>query len=125
MTPPRGHYDFSNPEYPNHYWDPAERRWHPRADAWRPRPSGRFTCTGTDDVARIVASSPRRVRTARGWLVSCPLPSHGNGRGDRNPSLSVGVGRNGKLLLFCFGGCDTVELFEWYREQGILGRRRS
>lgn len=44
-------------------------------------------------------------RSGRGYLVHCPVPGHGRGRGDLNPSLSVEDGDAG-LLLHCFGGCD-------------------
>jgi hypothetical protein len=43
------------------------------------------------------------VRLGEGAFVChCPCPSHR--RGDRNPSLSVKDGRQGRLLLHCFGG---------------------
>lgn len=34
------------------------------------------------------------------WVARCP------GHADRDPSLSIGFGREGRLLLHCFGGCD-------------------
>jgi hypothetical protein len=30
--------------------------------------------------------------------------------GDRNPSLSVKDGRDGKLLFYCFAGCSFDEI---------------
>jgi putative DNA primase/helicase len=48
------------------------------------------------------------VRWAGGSCVSqCPVPEHGAGHGDKNPSLSVRV-HDGKILLHCHAGC-TVE----------------
>jgi P4 family phage/plasmid primase-like protien len=44
----------------------------------------------------------------RGWLVSCPGSNHANG--DRKPSLSVGVGEGGKVVMNCFAGCDKADL---------------
>lgn len=37
---------------------------------------------------------------------SCPSPEHGNGRGDRRPSLSIKAA-NGKALIRCQAGCAT------------------
>lgn len=34
------------------------------------------------------------------WLACCPAHD------DRNPSLSVGIGDQGQILLHCFSGCD-------------------
>lgn len=42
-------------------------------------------------------------------LGSCPVTTHGNGRGDRNPSLHVTDGGN-KVLLDCKGGCHVQDI---------------
>lgn len=34
------------------------------------------------------------------WLARCPAHD------DHNPSLSIGIGDNGQVLLYCFSGCD-------------------
>jgi hypothetical protein len=49
--------------------------------------------------------------TGRGedMLASCPVPSHGQGNGDRHPSLSVGH-KDGKVLLNCMGGCHVQDV---------------
>lgn len=54
------------------------------------------------------------------WLASCPVPSHGKGRGDRNPSLSLKDGDDGKLLWNCLGGCDKFDVFAELRRLGLL-----
>lgn len=41
-------------------------------------------------------------RSGSGWIARCPAHS------DRSPSLSVGEGREGRVLLHCYAGC-TVE----------------
>jgi hypothetical protein len=38
-------------------------------------------------------------RSGAGWTARCPAHA------DHDPSLSVGVGHDGRLLLHCFGGC--------------------
>ena len=55
-----------------------------------------------------------------GWLVSCPCPNHGNGRGDRNPSLSVSDGDDGRLLVRCFAGCTFEDVMDQFRHRGLV-----
>lgn len=45
-----------------------------------------------------------------GFLARCPVPNHGRGQGDRRPSLSVRLGRNGVPVLRCHGGCETRDV---------------
>jgi hypothetical protein len=42
-----------------------------------------------------------------GWLVSCSLREHGKGRGDKNPSVSISEGDDGRALVRCKAGCET------------------
>ena len=69
-------------------------------------------------------------REGDGYRASCPLPAHGVGRGDRNPSLSIEVDQQGNVLINCFAGCaskdivsalglTTTDLFE--RGYGLRG----
>ena len=55
-----------------------------------------------------------RVDNARkagsGYLVSCPLPGHGQGRGDRDPSVSVTERDDNAVLVNCLAGCETEEI---------------
>jgi hypothetical protein len=39
--------------------------------------------------------------------------------GDRNPSLSVKDGRNGRALLHCFAGCAYDEIVTALRGRGL------
>ena len=39
-----------------------------------------------------------------GWVACCPAHE------DREPSLSVGIGQGGKVLLTCFAGCEFAEI---------------
>lgn len=49
--------------------------------------------------------------TGRGadMTASCPVPSHGQGNGDRHPSLSV-THKEGKVLLNCMSGCHVQDV---------------
>src|SRR6516225_5510683 len=62
-------------------------------------------------------------RNGNGWLVSCPCPDHGSGRGDRNPSLSVSDGDD-KLLLRCFAGCEFEDIIDALRGRGLINDNR-
>ena len=44
-------------------------------------------------------------RTSGGFLCRCPVPTHGKGRGDQTPSLSISDGHKG-IVFFCFAGCE-------------------
>jgi hypothetical protein len=54
------------------------------------------------------------------WLASCPLPTHGQGNGDKNPSLSITDGPDGKPLFKCHGGCEQHDVFAAVRDYGLL-----
>lgn len=58
--------------------------------------------------------------SADGYLCRCPLPSHGQGRGDRNPSLLVKDGTD-VVLFKCFGGCDVKDILAELRRRGAVG----
>jgi putative DNA primase/helicase len=62
----------------------------------------------------------RGRRNGNGWLVSCPCLSHGKGRGDRNPSLSISDGDDGALLLFCFAGCTFEDIIDSLDRRGLV-----
>lgn len=55
-----------------------------------------------------------RLRNARreseGYLASCPVVDHGQGRGDANPSLGLREAEDGKVLVNCRAGCDTKDV---------------
>jgi hypothetical protein len=54
------------------------------------------------------------------WLASCPLPTHGQGNGDKNPSLSITNGPDSKPLFKCHGGCDQHDVFAAIKDFGLL-----
>ena len=64
---------------------------HPPSAAWNRVASAFRTVTGKTIVA--------------GGDTSCPVPGHGEGRGDKDPSLSVTMGYDGRVLLHCKAGC--------------------
>ena len=61
-----------------------------------------------EQIAKALGNAKR---VGKGWLASCPLPTHGQGHGDKNPSLSISDGDDGKPLFKCHSGCDQHEVF--------------
>jgi putative DNA primase/helicase len=68
-------------------------------------------------IARALGGKP----TPSGFVCSCPLPTHGKRRGDKNPSLSIGSSSDGDLLLHCKAGCNSHDIFIALRDRGLLG----
>lgn len=58
--------------------------------------------------AQIIDEVLRRLqgvrRTARGWIAKCPAHS------DENPSLTLSIGQDGRILLFCHAGCRLEDV---------------
>jgi putative DNA primase/helicase len=71
------------------------------------------------DAATIARSLGGR-NSADGFLCKCPVPSHGKGRGDRQPSLLIKDGAEA-VLLKCFAGCDPKDILAELRGRGIAG----
>ena len=94
---------MSDDEEPEIEWWVPWRRARATTDC---PPSG-----GPIDPEEVVWSRFERVRRFRdGWLASCPAAGHGKGQGDRHPSLSISIGREGQLLLWCHAGCPLEEI---------------
>jgi hypothetical protein len=73
----------------------------------------------------ITLAGRRAQRLADGsYLIPCPVPSHGKGRGDRNPSLRIGDGQT-RLLVHCYGGCDRLDVLDELRRRGLLDEIRA
>ncbi len=70
------------------------------------------------DIARQRGGKP----VPGGFLIRCPVPSHGQGRGDRNPSCTIADGDRG-LLVDCKCGCDPRAILDalGYRANGATG----
>jgi hypothetical protein len=70
-----------------------------------------------EQIAKALGNAKK---IGRGWLASCPLPGHGQGHGDKNPSLSISDGDDGKPLFKCHSGCDQHDVFAAIRDYGLL-----
>jgi putative DNA primase/helicase len=71
------------------------------------------------DIAEALGGRPG----GGGFMCPCPVPTHGTGRGDRRPSLSVADGDEA-LVVHCFGGCDPLDVFAELRRRGLVEDRR-
>jgi hypothetical protein len=60
-------------------------------------------CQASSRALEKVLARLKGVRASRrGWTACCPA------HGDRVPSLSIGLGEHGQVLLKCFAGCSVA-----------------
>lgn len=52
-------------------------------------------------LARLESSGMKLRKSGKGWMCKCPAHQ------DRSASLSLGEGRDGRVLLRCFAGCEV------------------
>jgi hypothetical protein len=52
-------------------------------------------------IEKVLERFPDARRAGKGWAARCPAHD------DRNPSLSIAEGDDGRALVFCHGGCST------------------
>lgn len=71
-------------------------------------------------TAKTITRSMRGTWCGTYGMVACPVPIHGKGKGDRNPSLKVVDGQDGGLVLHCFAGCDWREVRDELRRRGLI-----
>jgi hypothetical protein len=76
------------------------------------------------DPGFIARALGRSMQNGHGFVCSCPLPSHGKGRGDKNPSLSIALGDNGALLVKCHAGCDPCDVLAELWRRGLIETRQ-
>ena len=68
-------------------------------------------------IASILGNAKK---VGNGYLASCPVPHHGQGNGDKHPSLSITESDNGNYLFKCHGGCDQQSVFSTIKDMGLL-----
>ena len=61
--------------------------------------------------SRVAAGVDAATSSSGKWMFRCPLPTHGQGRGDRRPSAEVFEDEKGKIGVVCYAGCDNRELW--------------
>ena len=55
-------------------------------------------------MARLESAGMKPRKSGRGWMARCPAHE------DKSASLSVGEGRDGRVLLRCFAGCEVADV---------------
>jgi putative DNA primase/helicase len=60
----------------------------------------------TGPIARVLDRLPEHKRSGDGWVAHCPAHE------DKRQSLSVKVGRDGRVLLHCHANCATRDVVE-------------
>ena len=75
------------------------------------------------NAADVSARLRGRVVGRNQFLCRCPVPSHGRRRGDRNPSLSLTNGDDGRLIPHCFAGCDDRDIAEALQHLRLVSPR--
>ena len=77
-------------------------------------------------IERILDRAKNVRKAGSGYLVCCPLPDHGQGRGDRNPSVNITEGDDGRALVDCQAGCETEDIVAaWGLKMADLFERRN
>jgi len=69
---------------------------------------------------QIATTLGNAKKVGNGYLASCPVPDHGQGKGDKHPSLSITESVDGNYLFKCHGGCDQHTVFSTIKDMGIL-----
>jgi putative DNA primase/helicase len=62
------------------------------------------------EIGKALGGHPK----SRGWMALCPCHE------DRTPSLSLDDGVDGRLLVQCFAGCDSVDVLRELDAMGLL-----
>ncbi len=73
--------------------------------------------------AQDIARALRGRWNGRQGQASCPVPDHGRGRGDRNPSLTLSDGDNGAVLVHCHAGCTPDAVIAELKARGLWPER--
>ncbi len=64
-------------------------------------------------TAETIARALGGQRAGATWMARCPVHE------DRSPSLSISVGKGGKVLVRCHAGCDQRDLIAALQERGL------
>ncbi len=60
----------------------------------------------TTPITQVLTKLDGARQGSRGWLGVCPAHD------DRHASLSIAEGRDGRVLIHCFSGCETAQVLK-------------
>ena len=63
-------------------------------------------------TAETIAKALAGHKTGAGWMARCPAHN------DREPSLSISAGDEGKVLVRCHAGCGPARVIAALRSRG-------
>lgn len=63
-----------------------------------------------DYVLQVLARFGPVSHDTDGWLTFCPCPTHSGKGVDKNPSLRITIGDEGKLIVHCRTGCSNEDV---------------
>jgi hypothetical protein len=66
---------------------------------------------GREALGNVVGRLKNVRHQGGGYRASCPVPGHGKGRGDPDPSLTIKQD-DGRVLINCFAGCEPEQVVE-------------
>lgn len=70
-------------------------------------PIGRsVACSRSSPIELVMSRLKQVAASGDGWSARCPAHA------DDSPSLSVGIGADGQVLLYCHAGCSFDEIVE-------------
>jgi hypothetical protein len=85
-------------------------------DSGRPAVTGRGPPSAREIA--LALGGDGRPDASGNYAAHCPCPAHKNG--DRNASLSLKDGRDGRVLFYCFAGGEFAEIGAALRARGLL-----
>jgi DNA polymerase I-like protein with 3'-5' exonuclease and polymerase domains len=105
-------------------WGDATHTWDDVTHTWDARGNGNVGVHEREDVkmsaAERIAKALGGHKNGSGWVARCPVHD------DQKPSLSIGSGKDGKVLVHCHAGCNQRDVFNAIlRKRGLLGQTRS
>jgi len=69
--------------------------------------------------ARELAQRLDAKQNGSGWMAKCPAHD------DRNPSLSISEGTDGKVLVHCHAGCSQTAVIDALRDRSLWPKREA
>ncbi len=75
----------------------------------------RYPAFTEGDITLVAKQLGKAKRVRQGW--SCLCPAHE----DHNPSFSLSLGKEGRLLAYCHAGCSFPDIMLALRRRGLLG----
>ena len=77
------------------------------------------SCRSSQSPAAGLAGALAGHRTGRGWIARCPAHD------DRNPSLSIADGADGRILVTCFAGCSWMAIRDALQARSLWPSRNA